>query len=78
MCSFVFLGHCFMRFFCAGSRVSAVSGHISPIRSMASICTALIAIGTLNNACPTRLVNITNNSPQFDVMEEIIVFFRFW
>ena len=66
-----------MRFFCAGSQVSAVNGHISPIISTARIWNGLIAIGSPNNAFIARLGKTTKSSPPFEVIQETIVFFRF-
>lgn len=77
ICSLVSLGLSFIIFFCAGSRVSAVSGHISQIRSIARICRGAIAIGIFPNALTTKLMSITNNSHPLAVILPIIVCLRF-
>jgi len=47
------------------------------MRSIANICTALIAIGIFVKAFIAKLMRIANSSQPFDVIEDKIVFLRF-
>ena len=57
-------------------RVIHISGSISPIRSIARICTAVMGAGS-PKTIPTKPRSTQASSPLLDVMEERIVFFRF-
>ncbi|MEI8252922.1 MAG: hypothetical protein WCG25_04155 [bacterium] len=57
--------------------VSIIKGHISQIRSIASICTGFIAIGIFRSALAHRLISIANNSQPLEVIQANVVFFRF-
>gem|GEM_PF-3743246 len=71
------LGAAVMSVFVHGSRVSAVSGAISPIKSIHKRRMGVMAIGRPRSPAPRRLRRTVRSSPPLEVRLASIVFLMF-
>jgi len=77
ICSWMFLGLFFNISWTGGSHASAARENISPIRSIANICTASSASGHQKNALSSNDIKMIVSSVIFVVMQHKTIFFMF-
>ena len=78
ICCLTSLGLASMSHFSCGSQVKAVIGINSAIRSIMSICAALMASGIFQIPHTNKLSNTAKSSPPFEATARIADFFIFW